>query len=155
MRPGITWVIVGAVVGIGLFAGLDALRSSDGEPPASAENASEGVTTPQTGTGVESSSVLSGLRPVRLIPGLIRMDRAIGIVAFTVPPGWYGSSADGLVLGKRINPGVIGAVDFRSEGSWLRDLTLGSLQRLGALSGSGGYGSSRFASGGTPATSSA
>jgi hypothetical protein len=32
MRSRITWVIVGAVVVIGVFAGLDALRSSGGEP---------------------------------------------------------------------------------------------------------------------------
>jgi hypothetical protein len=37
MRPGATWIIVGAVVVVGVFAGLDALRSSGSEtalPPA-------------------------------------------------------------------------------------------------------------------------
>jgi hypothetical protein len=37
MRPGLTWIIVGAVVAVGVFAGLDALRSSDEPPLASAE----------------------------------------------------------------------------------------------------------------------
>ena len=32
MRPGLTWIIVGGLVGVAVFAGLDALRSSD-EPP--------------------------------------------------------------------------------------------------------------------------
>jgi hypothetical protein len=37
MRPRITWIIVGAVLVVGLLAGIDALRSSDQLPPASAE----------------------------------------------------------------------------------------------------------------------
>jgi hypothetical protein len=37
MRPRITWFIVGAVLVVGLLAGIDALRSSDEPPPASAE----------------------------------------------------------------------------------------------------------------------
>jgi hypothetical protein len=37
MRPGLTWIIVGAVVVVGVVAGLDALRSSDEPPLASAE----------------------------------------------------------------------------------------------------------------------
>jgi hypothetical protein len=37
MRPRLTWIIVRAVVGVGVFASLDALRSSDESPLASAE----------------------------------------------------------------------------------------------------------------------
>jgi hypothetical protein len=37
MRPRITWFIVGAVLVVGLLAGIDALRSSDEPPPASPE----------------------------------------------------------------------------------------------------------------------
>src|SRR4029453_17144120 len=44
MRPALTWIIVGAVVGVGVFAGLDALRSSDEPPLASAER-DQAVTT--------------------------------------------------------------------------------------------------------------
>ena len=44
MRPGPTWIIVGAVVGVGVFGGLDALRSSDEPPLASAER-DQAVTT--------------------------------------------------------------------------------------------------------------
>jgi hypothetical protein len=47
MRSRITWVIVGAVVVIGVFAGLDALRSSGGEPPRAEAVATEAATTTQ------------------------------------------------------------------------------------------------------------
>jgi len=47
MRPGITWVIVGAVAVIVVFAGLDALRSAGGEPTPS-EASATGVTTTRT-----------------------------------------------------------------------------------------------------------
>jgi hypothetical protein len=47
MRPGPTWIIVGAVVTVGVFAGLDALRSSDESPLASAERDRAVTTTPR------------------------------------------------------------------------------------------------------------
>lgn len=47
MRPGITWIIVGAVVVVGVFAGLDALRSSNEPPLASAERDQAVTTTPR------------------------------------------------------------------------------------------------------------
>src|SRR4051794_22681100 len=45
MRPGITWVIVGAVAIIAVFAGLDVLRSAGDEPTPSAIGATAGTTT--------------------------------------------------------------------------------------------------------------
>jgi hypothetical protein len=39
MRRGITWVIFGAVLGVALFAGVDALRSSLRETPTAADTA--------------------------------------------------------------------------------------------------------------------
>jgi hypothetical protein len=45
MRPGFTWIIVGAVVGVGVFAGVDALRSSDGEPPLASAEPDRALTT--------------------------------------------------------------------------------------------------------------
>jgi hypothetical protein len=45
MRPGITWVIVGAVAIIAVFAGLDVLRSAGDEPTPSAMGATAVTTT--------------------------------------------------------------------------------------------------------------
>ena len=47
MRPGTTWIVVGAVVSVGVFAGLDALRSFDEPPLASAERDQAVTTTPR------------------------------------------------------------------------------------------------------------
>src|ERR671923_926314 len=44
MRPGISWIIVGAVVAVGVFAVLDALRSS-GEPPLASTEPDQAVPT--------------------------------------------------------------------------------------------------------------
>jgi len=67
LRRSFTWVVPGAVVAVGLFAVLDALRSSGGEPTASAPSATEAVTNTQTETGavVEHSASLIGLRSER------------------------------------------------------------------------------------------
>ena len=45
MRPGITWVIVGVVAVIVVFAGLDVLRSAGDEPTPSAASATAVTTT--------------------------------------------------------------------------------------------------------------
>lgn len=45
MRPGITWVIVGAVAVIAVFAGLDVLRSPGDDPTPSAMSATAVTTT--------------------------------------------------------------------------------------------------------------
>jgi hypothetical protein len=93
MRPGVTWVIVGAVAVIVVFAGLDALRSAGGEPASTETNATEAVTTVQADTGaqIESSASLIDEQLVRLIPGRVRTDRDWpAFDSFTVPPGWYG-----------------------------------------------------------------
>jgi hypothetical protein len=47
MRPGLTWIIVGALVGVGFFAGLDALRSSDEPPLAERDQAVTTAPSPQ------------------------------------------------------------------------------------------------------------
>jgi hypothetical protein len=48
MPPRLSWIIVGAVVAVGVFAGLDALRSSDEPPLASAERDQAVTTAPST-----------------------------------------------------------------------------------------------------------
>jgi hypothetical protein len=45
MRPGVTWIVVGAVLIVAVFAGLDALRSSGEEPPPAEASVTEAVTT--------------------------------------------------------------------------------------------------------------
>jgi hypothetical protein len=57
MRPGLTWIIVGAVVAVRVFAGLDALRSSDEPPLASAERDQAVTTAPSP----QPSFTLEGL----------------------------------------------------------------------------------------------
>jgi hypothetical protein len=118
MRPGITWVIVGAVVVVGVFAGLDALRSSGGEPTRSEASATV-VTTTQTGNDAEvaSSRELRAGRVVKLIPGRVAANDFFEMDAtFTVPPGWYGYQGAGFfLLGKRLSPAAVG-VDYASGG---------------------------------------
>jgi hypothetical protein len=116
MRPRLNWLIPGAVVAVGVFAGLDALRSSGEEPP-SAEATEATATRRATDAEVESSSELLEQRVVKLIPG-----RVTGFffstemaVRFTVPPGWYGyqGGARGvIVLGNGLSP----EVDWTSGG---------------------------------------
>jgi hypothetical protein len=74
-RTRLTWVVPGAVVAVGLFAALDALRSSGGEPTASATTTGA-LTTMQTETRalVEPSASLIDEQVVRLIPGRVRTD---------------------------------------------------------------------------------
>jgi hypothetical protein len=57
MRPGLSWIIVGAVVAVGVFAGLDALRSSDEAPLASGEREQAVTTAPSP----QPSFTLEGL----------------------------------------------------------------------------------------------
>jgi hypothetical protein len=104
MRPRITWVIPGAVIAVGVFAGLDALRSSNGEPAtASAPSATEALTTTQTERDgeLERSDQLQTGRVVRLIHGRVSTDlHSSPVVTFMAPPGWYGYQDEtGFVLG--------------------------------------------------------
>jgi hypothetical protein len=104
MRPGVTWMIVGAVAVIGIFAGLDALRSSGDEtPPAEATTTDAASATTQTERDAElpSSRQLQTRLIVRLIPGRVTTNERFPVaVTFTVPPGWYGSQVEtGFVLG--------------------------------------------------------
>jgi hypothetical protein len=118
MRPGVTWIIVGAVAVIVVFAGLDALRSGGGEPTPS-EASATGVTTTRTeaDVGIESSRELQQGRIVKLIPGRVTVDFFVEMaVAFTVPDGWYGYQGPGvLLLGKGLTPGA-GGVRVASGG---------------------------------------
>jgi hypothetical protein len=115
-RTRLTWVVPGAVVAVGLFAALDALRSSGGEPTASATTTGA-LTTMQTETRalVEPSASLIDEQVVRLIPGRVRTDtdyRAFD--SFTVPLGWWGHQRGAAyVIGKETN-GL--TVAFRSGG---------------------------------------
>jgi hypothetical protein len=121
LRRSFTWVVPGAVVAVGLFAALDALRSSGGEPTASASSATEAVTTMQTQTGaaLESSAQLQSGQRVRLIPGRVTTDeRRWYFVTFTVPPGWYGNERPGsFAIGKEL---IEEAADFSSGGISVR-----------------------------------
>jgi hypothetical protein len=104
MRPSVTWIIVGAVVVIGVFAGLDALRSSGDEPPSAEASATEAVTTtqPETDVVLASSTELETRRVVGLMPGRVTTNERLPLaVTFTVPPGWYGQQrGSGFVLAK-------------------------------------------------------
>jgi hypothetical protein len=94
MRPFISWIVPGAVVAVGVFAGLDAIRSSRGAPASTEANATEAVTKTQTDTDAELASFpeLQTRRVVRLMPGRVRTNERFPIaVTFKVPPGWYGS----------------------------------------------------------------
>jgi hypothetical protein len=93
MRPSISWIVPGAVIAVGVFAGIDALRSSGGGPTPSEASATEAVTATRTETdlSVESSRELHEGRVVKLIPGRVTVDFFVEMaVAFTVPDGWYG-----------------------------------------------------------------
>jgi hypothetical protein len=96
-------VLAGAVVVIGVLAGVDALRSSGRDATGAAPTATEGLAS-QTASvsNVEASTELRMRhRPVRLLPGLITTDG--NWATFSVPPGWYGSEGlFGVVLGKRL-----------------------------------------------------
>jgi hypothetical protein len=104
MRPGVTWIIVVAVVVVGVFAGLDELRSSGDERPPAEASATEAVTTTQAETDVvlASSAELETRRVVGLMPGRITTnERFPPAVTFTVRPGWYGHQrGSGFVLAK-------------------------------------------------------
>lgn len=117
LRRSFTWVVPGAVVAVGLFAVLDAIRSSGAKPTTSASSATEAVTTMQTETGavVEPSASLIDEQLVRLIPGPVRTDMDYRqFDSFTVPLGWYGHQrGGGYVIGKETN-GL--AVTWRSGG---------------------------------------
>jgi hypothetical protein len=118
MRPGITWIIVGAVVVVGLLAGLDALRSSGEEPPPAEANTTDATTArEETDVEVESASELQEGRVVELIPGRVTSSFFSEMaVQFTVPPGWYGYQGNSvIVLGNRLSPAAIG-VNFASGG---------------------------------------
>jgi hypothetical protein len=109
----LTWVVPGAVVVVGLFAALDALRSSGGEPTASVSSPTEAVTTQtETGPDVESSAELQTRRVVRLMPGRVATNESFPIaVTFMVPPGWYGFQDEiGFVLGMGLVGGEVDLV---------------------------------------------
>jgi hypothetical protein len=115
-----TWVAPGAVVAVGVFAALDALRSSGGEPTASATTTGV-LTTTQTETGaeIESSAQLQSGQLVRLIPGRVTTDeRRWYFVTFTVPPGWYGHERRGSFAIGKVLSGE--AVAFSSGGISVR-----------------------------------
>jgi hypothetical protein len=68
-------MIVGAVVAVGIFAGLDTLRSSGGEPRLHPAEGDRAVTTTPTGPSVESSSALwTDQRPLELTSGPVSTD---------------------------------------------------------------------------------
>jgi hypothetical protein len=125
LRRWFTWVVAGVVVAVGGFAAIDALRSSGGEPTASAPSATESVTTTQTETGadIESSAELQDGRAVRLIPGRVTTAGSFRVdVTFTVPPGWYGHQAGGFfVIAKSPPPSEV-AMSFTSGGIAVRAL---------------------------------
>jgi hypothetical protein len=105
LRGSFTWVVPAAVIAVGVFAGLDALRSSGGEPTASAPSATEALTTTQTERDAvlgEWSARLQTRRVVRLIHGRVSAElfSPSPVVTFMVPPGWYGYQDEtGFVLG--------------------------------------------------------
>ena len=125
LRGWFTWVVLGALVVLGVFVAVDALRSSDREPTASVPTLTEAVTTRQTPTGadLESSVELQEFRVVRLTPGRATTGESFRpVVTFTVPPGWYGHlgggrrlADGGFAIGKSLSPGAAG-VDFASGG---------------------------------------
>jgi hypothetical protein len=107
MSPRINWVIPGAVIAVGVFAGLDALRSSNGKPPtASAPSVTEALTTTQTegDAELELSAELQTGRVVRLVHARVSTDLKFSpVVTFLAPPGWYGYQDEtGFVLGMGI-----------------------------------------------------
>ena len=98
-----TSILAGGVIAVAIFAGIDALRSSSGEPPSARATATEAVTTTQSETDAELlSSQLQTRRVVRLVPGRVTTNERFPItVTFTVPAGWYGyQEGAGFVIGK-------------------------------------------------------
>lgn len=107
LRRSLTWVVPGAVVAVGVFAALDALRSSGDEPAtASAPSATEALTTTQTerDAELEWSAELQTRRVVRLVHARVSTDlKSSPVVTFLAPPGWYGYQDEtGFVLGMGI-----------------------------------------------------
>jgi hypothetical protein len=103
MRIRVTWIVVGAIVLVAVFAGLDALRSSGGEPPPAAAERDRAVTTMPTET---AAVLLTGDRPVRLTPGRVSTDLdSSPVVTFMVPPGWYGYQDE---MGFALGMGLVG-----------------------------------------------
>jgi hypothetical protein len=89
---------------MGVFAGLDALRSSGDEPPPAEASATEAVapTQPETDVVLASSAELQIRRIVRLMPGRVTTNERFPLaVTFTLPPGWYGyQTGSGFVIAK-------------------------------------------------------
>jgi hypothetical protein len=100
MRSGVTWIIIGALAVVGVFAGVDALRSSAGEPPAGQASGTDALTTTgaETDADLESSPQLRSQEVTRLRPGRVRTNERFGyVVTFRVPreaPAWYGFQDD-------------------------------------------------------------
>jgi hypothetical protein len=95
------------VIAVGVFAGLDAIRSSGDEPPtASAPSATEALTTTQAegDSELELSAELQTQRVVRLVHARVSTDlNTSPVVTFLAPPGWYGYQDEtGFVLGMGI-----------------------------------------------------
>jgi hypothetical protein len=91
------------VIAVALFAGIDALRSSGGEPPPAKASATEALTTTQSETDAELlSSQLQTGRVVRLARGRVTTNARFPIiVTFTVPADWYGyQEGASFVIGK-------------------------------------------------------
>jgi hypothetical protein len=126
-------VLAGAVLVIGVLAGVDALRSSGRDATGAGSTATEGLTTQAANVAnVESSTELRMRhRPVRLLPGLITTDGSWA--TFSVPPGWYGSEGlFGVVLGKHLL--LEGeAVDWASGGILLQSLDVPLADAANAL----------------------
>jgi hypothetical protein len=108
VRRRLSWIILAALIAVGLIAGLDALRSSGGEPSTAAAERERAETTP-----TETVAVLIGDRPpVRLRPGRVFTDMHFPpVVTFTVPRGWYGYQDEtGFVLGTGLVGGEVAVV---------------------------------------------
>jgi hypothetical protein len=101
MRPGFSWIVVGAVVAVGIFAGLDALRSSD-KPPLASTQRDQAVTTPSR----QPSFTLEGLEEQPSEP-------AVGELVLNLQgPGDLAIYADGRVIW-RIGDGDPGYLQVR------------------------------------------
>jgi hypothetical protein len=101
---------------VGVFAGVDALRSSEGEPPAAEASGTEALTkTPaETDADLESSAQLRSQEVKRLRPGRVRTDERAGyVVTFRIPreaPAWYGFQDDfGFQLGRNLQGQTLGS----------------------------------------------
>jgi hypothetical protein len=126
-------VLAVAVLAIGVFAGVDALRPSGRDAIEAGSSATEGLTTQAASmSNLESSTELRiRHRPVRLLPGLITTDG--NWATFSVPPGWYGfEGLFGVVLGKHLL--LEGqAVDWASGGILLQNLDVPLADAASAL----------------------